>query len=119
MAKEVNKRVTIWVNGKEVENNVKSIRAEMLKLTNQLNKTTIGSEVLPPSFFHNIKTQSRIVHTHVLDAVLQLVEDIRPRRIQILVVHTINHHEMAEDVLRNRFSPREGISFYPLRFFTT
>ena len=36
MAKEVNKRVTIWVNGKEVENNVKSIRAEMLKLTNQL-----------------------------------------------------------------------------------
>jgi tubulin-specific chaperone A len=44
MAKEVNKRVTIWVNGKEVENNVKSIRAEMLKLTNQLNKTTIGSE---------------------------------------------------------------------------
>lgn len=42
MAKEVNKRVTIWVNGKEVENNVKSIRAEMLKLTNQLNKTTIG-----------------------------------------------------------------------------
>ena len=44
MTKEVNKRVTIWVNGKEVENNVKSIRAEMLKLTNQLNKTTIGSE---------------------------------------------------------------------------
>ena len=59
MAKEVNKRVTICVNGKEVENNVKSIRAEMLKLTNQLNKTTIGSEVLPPSFFHNIKTETK------------------------------------------------------------
>ena len=44
MSKEVNKRVTIWVNGKEIENNVKSIRAEMYKLTNQLGKMTIGSE---------------------------------------------------------------------------
>ena len=43
MAKEVNKRVNVWVNGREVENNVKSIRAAMLKLTNQLNKMEIGS----------------------------------------------------------------------------
>lgn len=43
MAKEVNKRVNVWINGKEVENNVKSIRAAMVQLTNQLNKMDIGS----------------------------------------------------------------------------
>ena len=29
MAKEVNKRVNVWINGKEVENNIKSIRSAM------------------------------------------------------------------------------------------
>lgn len=43
MAKETNKRINIWINGKEVENNVKSIRAAMVQLTNQLNKMEIGS----------------------------------------------------------------------------
>ena len=43
MAKEVNKRVNVWINGKEVKNNVKSIRAAMVQLTNQLNKMEIGS----------------------------------------------------------------------------
>lgn len=43
MAKEVNKRVNVFINGKEVENNVKSIRAAMAQLTNQLNKMEIGS----------------------------------------------------------------------------
>lgn len=44
MAKETNKRINIWINGKEVENNVKSIRSAMSQLTNQLNKMEIGSE---------------------------------------------------------------------------
>ncbi len=43
MAKETTKRVNIWINGKEVENNVKSIRSAMTQLTNQLNKMEIGS----------------------------------------------------------------------------
>ena len=43
MAKEINKRINVWVNGKEVENNIKSIRSAMLHLTNQLNKMEIGS----------------------------------------------------------------------------
>lgn len=43
MAKETNKRINIWINGKEVENNVKSIRSAMSQLTNQLNKMEIGS----------------------------------------------------------------------------
>lgn len=44
MSKEVNKRVNIWINGKEVENNVKSIHQAMKHLTNQLNKMDIGSK---------------------------------------------------------------------------
>ena len=44
MAKEVNKRVNVWINGKEVENNIKSIRSAMIHLTNQMNKMEIGSE---------------------------------------------------------------------------
>ncbi len=44
MAKETNKRVNIWINGQEVENNIKSIRAGIKKLTADLNKMEIGSE---------------------------------------------------------------------------
>lgn len=44
MAKETNKRVNIWINGKEVENNIKSIRAGIKKLTAELNNMEIGSE---------------------------------------------------------------------------
>ena len=33
----MDKRINIWVNGKEVENNIKSIRSAMAHLTNQLN----------------------------------------------------------------------------------
>lgn len=44
MSKEVNKRINIWINGKEVENNVKSINQAMKHLTNQLNKMEIGSK---------------------------------------------------------------------------
>ena len=39
----MDKRINIWVNGKEVENNIKSIRSAMAHLTNQLNKMEIGS----------------------------------------------------------------------------
>lgn len=34
MAKSINKRVTIYINGIEVENTISSIRAEMRKLIN-------------------------------------------------------------------------------------
>ena len=44
MAKETNKRVNIWINNHEVENNIKAIRAEFNKVTNELKKATIGSE---------------------------------------------------------------------------
>ena len=40
----MDKRINIWINGKEVENNIKSIRSAMIHLTNQLNKMEIGSE---------------------------------------------------------------------------
>lgn len=44
MAKSINKRVTIYINGIEVENTISSIRAEMRKLINEQNKMTVGSE---------------------------------------------------------------------------
>ena len=43
MAKSVNRRVNVFINGKEVENNIKSIRAAMSHLTNQLSKMDRGS----------------------------------------------------------------------------
>lgn len=44
MAKDINRKVTIYVNGKEVENTIQSIRAEIKKLENAQRKATIGSE---------------------------------------------------------------------------
>ena len=44
MAKEVNKRVNIWLNEQGVDNNLKSIRAAIAKTANELNKLPIGSE---------------------------------------------------------------------------
>ena len=44
MANAVNKRVNIYINGVEVENNIKGVRAEMAKLVNEQNKMTIGSD---------------------------------------------------------------------------
>lgn len=44
MANSVNKRVNIYINGVEVENNIKGVRAEMAKLVNEQNKMTIGSD---------------------------------------------------------------------------
>ena len=56
-----------------------------------------------------VHLQGGIIHTHVLDAVLQLVEDVRPRGIQILIVHAIDDHEMTEDVVGDALPPRKGV----------
>lgn len=44
MAKNINRKVTIYINGKEVENTVKSLEAELKKLRNVQRSTTIGSK---------------------------------------------------------------------------
>ena len=44
MAKSSTRRVTIYINGKEVEASVKQIRAEMNRLVNEQNRMTIGSD---------------------------------------------------------------------------
>lgn len=44
MAKNINRKVTIYVNGKEVQNTIGSIRSELKKLENQQRKATLGSE---------------------------------------------------------------------------
>ncbi|WP_133250100.1 hypothetical protein [Marinifilum breve] len=44
MAKTENRRINLYINGKEVENSVKGIRAEYKKSNNQLNKMIIGSK---------------------------------------------------------------------------
>lgn len=63
MAKEVNRRVNVFINGKEVENNVKSIRAAMAQLTNQLNKMTIGSKEYKETS-EKLKTLKSIYNEH-------------------------------------------------------
>ena len=45
MAEKITRRgISIFIDGKEVENSVKSIRAEMAKLRNEQAKTIVGSE---------------------------------------------------------------------------
>lgn len=44
MAKEVNKRINVWLNQQGIENNLKSIKAAISKTANELNKLPIGSE---------------------------------------------------------------------------
>lgn len=44
MAKEVNKRVNVWLNSQGIENNLKSIKQEITKTANELNRLPIGSE---------------------------------------------------------------------------
>jgi len=44
MAKGVKRTIGIYINGKEVENDIKSITSAMLLLTNQQKKMTIGSD---------------------------------------------------------------------------
>lgn len=44
MAKVLSRKVTIYINGKEVENTVKSLEAEAAKLRAQQRNLVIGSE---------------------------------------------------------------------------
>ncbi|MBQ7734370.1 MAG: hypothetical protein IJT61_00340, partial [Bacteroidales bacterium] len=44
MAKETNKRIFIWINNREIENNIKAIQAEFNKVKNELKQATRGSE---------------------------------------------------------------------------
>lgn len=44
MAKEVNKRINVWLNQQGIENNLKSVRAAIAKTTNELAKLPMQSE---------------------------------------------------------------------------
>ncbi len=44
MAKNINRKVTIYINGREVENTIQSIRNEVVKLEREQRKLPIGSE---------------------------------------------------------------------------
>lgn len=44
MAKALSRKVTIYINGKEVESSLKSLRDELAKLKREQSRTTIGSE---------------------------------------------------------------------------
>lgn len=44
MAKNINRKVTIYINGREVENTLQSIRNEVVKLEREQRKLPIGSE---------------------------------------------------------------------------
>ena len=54
MAKEIHKRISVWLNQQGIENNLKSVRTAINKTANELAKLPI---VLIHSFFHNLKTQ--------------------------------------------------------------
>ena len=54
----INKRVNIYINGREVTNDIKSIRAEMQKAVNQQAKMTIGSEEIHSENPRNPATES-------------------------------------------------------------
>ena len=44
MAKNINRKVTIYINGKEVENTLKGMKAEMSRLVNEQRQATFGSK---------------------------------------------------------------------------
>ncbi len=44
MAKTIDKHINVWVNGAQVENNLKSIQQAIKHVTNQLKQSTVGSE---------------------------------------------------------------------------
>ncbi len=44
MATSVNRKVKITIDGKEMDNTIKSLRAEMQKLKNEQAKMTIGTD---------------------------------------------------------------------------
>ena len=57
------RRVTIYINDKEVENNIKSIKKEMYKLTSQQAKMTIGSKEYIRTG-QEIKRLDKIIRNH-------------------------------------------------------
>ena len=57
MGTSYDRRINLYINGKEVANNVKSIRAEMTKLINEQSRMTIGSQeyIAATSRIRNLK----------------------------------------------------------------
>ncbi len=96
MAKETNKRVNIWINGKEVENNIKSIRAGIKKLTAELNKMEIGSE-------EYIETTKKI------SGLNKIYEEHR-KSIKLTGKEYESLQQNVEDVLKDRAVIAGGIS---------
>ena len=44
MAKEIHKRIIVWLNQQGIDNDLKSVRAAITKTTNELNKLPIGTD---------------------------------------------------------------------------
>jgi len=44
MASSYNRQINLYINGKQVSNDLKSIRAEMARLVNEQARMTIGSD---------------------------------------------------------------------------
>ena len=44
MAKNINRKVTIYINGKEIENTIENVRKKIRELRNEQAKAVIGSE---------------------------------------------------------------------------
>jgi len=63
MAKGVNRYINVYINGKQVENNIKSIKSAITTLTNEQRKMTIGSEKYVQTTA-KIKTLNGILSQH-------------------------------------------------------
>ena len=63
MAKDINRKVTIYVNGKEVENTIKSLRSELKRLENAQKNCVIGTPE-----FDRIKNDIEKVKNVIYDA---------------------------------------------------
>lgn len=63
MAKDINRKVTIYVNGKEVENTIKSLRSELKRLENAQKNCVIGTPE-----FDRIKSDIEKVKNVIYDA---------------------------------------------------
>ncbi len=66
MAKNINRKVTIYINGKEVENTIDSVRKEVRKLRAEQAKCTIGSEEYIEKT-KEIRQLDKIITTHNRD----------------------------------------------------
>lgn len=66
MAERYTRRINLYINGKEVRNDVKSIRAEMSKLTNEQARMIIGSDQYV-QHAQKIKQLKGIMAQHVQD----------------------------------------------------